>query len=636
MKIGESIGKISEEIEEFNRIANLVESKDYVKTFLRNHGNDVLLKMLNACRDSSIKKYNNKKRADREYGEFLQGLKINTYTDPKKINGLLIHFKELVSNSQNKGIRAFSVDFYKMTLREYLIKDYPNLQKLLLTVEIEEREYSTIEYLEIVLNNRKQYNVSVESIKVFYELYWFKRLSDEEHLKISKKMDENTILDSQTKNNALSKKESVKKRDDVESKKNEMLEKRELKRDQALIKRLDRLETEANKMEIFFKSNEKNLEENKKIDISFEHRISKLEKQLSKLENNFDLTIKKIQEDYHDSKKTMIKDFELKNEEQKNFIFKKYDEALANIDSRIIESIEQSKRELLKINLDTALLPLKGDKVQNIKNEVTFIKFWINYLSDNYEIALSVEEAIIYHSIFKTLSYIVSDKFNIIRSWIESLGFEEDVRIESASPLWMNRLDWLGLSSHLEGSKRNKLGVISNYNIAIAEAYLIPQLTRWKLSTISSTHKLFLISSIDEKDRLENKEIFTLAGVVPREDLFKFKTNKNLTNNEQFSMSKGMPKVSLDSYVKWILPRSKDSLRREVVDLVQDKFQIKTPEALYENFMSLLSNLEIYFDYLEAVEISLDATLKPYVESYYGGEKYIQLKGYVLGILENE
>jgi hypothetical protein len=367
-----------------------------------------------------------------------------------------------------------------------------------------------------------------------------------------------------------------------------------------------------------------------------EHKILKIDDLLFNLKNNTDLVLKKQQTSNFDFKKSIIKRIELKNSQVKNEIMQKYDQALENINARIFESIERSTRDLLKINLNTGYLPVVGEKVQSVKNEITFVRFWISYLSKNYEIGLSLEQAVVYHTIFKSLNYIVLDSLTLAKSWIEALGHEENVRQESASPLWVSRLDWLGVATYLESIEKNKIAIISNYNIAIVDAYLLPQLTRWRLSSQSSSQKVFLVSAVANKDKIENKEIFTIASSVPGEEIIRFDLEKNVSNSESISVSKGMVKVSFDAYRKWIITSNNHGLRRAIVEIPKDKFQIVIPDFVFENFICLTSNLEIYFSFIASVDISIEATVKQYVVGYYGEEMFVSYKQSVLGMLEHE
>lgn len=425
-------------------------------------------------------------------------------------------------------------------------------------------------------------------------------------------------------------------------------------KDTDLMKRLSELEKDFNQIKKLINSGEKEKESDliKRVQdaegrsLSFEKdmenlkglvgRISEVKKENSRIEEKFTKKIHDVGESIKEITNRQTKDFNKQLEAAKSNYDVVLAAAISGQNERLLNAIEENKKGFLRINEETKPFRKVSDKHQNIVKENIFISAWHNYLSKSYEINLTLEEAVIYHTLFKSCSYLVVEEFSIAKSWIEALGMEGEAKLDAASPLWVNTLDWYGLFCHLSKESPNlKIGVVTNFDVALTESYLFPTLEKWSWSGKNDNQKLFLVSSTDIS-RVTVSNIFSAAISITEDSFSSASLKHDVSPKEPFLLDRYMPKVSSDTLSEWSRPSSFASLRRILVDIPKSKDNILVSEGCYKNFKSVYGNLLKYFTPKSAMSISLSATLEPFLRNNYGEERAINVISYIKEISGNE
>ena len=301
------------------------------------------------------------------------------------------------------------------------------------------------------------------------------------------------------------------------------------------------------------------------------------------------------------------------------------------IDSKIREIVEDEKRKFFEIDFRPVWLEKAEGKRENIGQEPVFLSAWKAYLSSKYEIYLTDEQLVVAHCMLKTFSYSIFNEEKILQSWLEMLGVEENTFIESANPLWTRRLDWIGLSTHLEDqSHPRRFGIMREFDTAIVGAYLVPQLAKWNKSSIQENIHLYLVPAANSLDKLDYTEIVHLAPVYDMNIAGSCSLEKKIPAN-QFQLNKYIPRVQEKNLDSWIIRQSEILFREELIVVPSKNFQIDIPLELLDSFNALYPNLNVYLTEQSAKSVALKLTIGGYLTKRYGEEIGSSYVDFVMG-----
>lgn len=618
---------------ELERISTLIQNDENLKSILRKHSKDIWNKLFDKYQANLEKSNYDKKQRIRSLQGFEKDLGTNNSIPEKKHLTIVSNLARDMKDKGRKG--SFYRDFYIKTLLKHFCED-PNFSKFLLEFEFDnsQERYPTAEIVKAGIDHCIKYGFPKKTVHELYEYVHFERLVPEDEKTIFEKHSKDDVLldvfeDFKSKIQSLEKSISTIK-----------LEMQEIKRsppNENIIKhvQIEHSPIPASKfteIETKIDSLSREIESIKKSTVT----SGEFKREISRLEENFNKKNTDTNEDIDDLRSKLTKEILRKNNDLQIEINEKYDNALSELNLRLVKAIEENKKGFLRINEDTKLLSKVGEKFQNILKEPIFVHAWINYLSDKYEINLSLEEAVIYHSIFKSCNYIAVDDFLIVKSWIETLGSEDDTRIDSASPLWVNTLDWYGLLAHLENSNENyKIGILTNFDTALTESYLLPTLDKWFISGKKEKQKLFLVHS-SGKEKLTQPNIYSLVVKLPFGQARTESLAVDISSMDSFPLDKMMPKVKASTLLEWTQQVKDTSFRKAIVEIPKMKDGIHVPESCYLNFKRLYSNLSKFFSQKDSFKISIDSVVRPYLETTYGSERAQTILTFITQMAENE
>ncbi len=601
MKLGSFISDLPLSEEEFQRLASLLDSDKILLEILQKYG--------------PLRVNKTRKVLAKEF-------KLKGINDPNLLMKRVIDFLKIGmigDRRKNQYLR----EFYGYCFVSYLVDEKPKIQNYMKIAPIGSSS-STFDILKKMIDASEKVGVSLEDIYFLYKYWWFKRMSPDE---------ENTLFKELLvkKENHYSKDSSKEVTEDyvnlVENKVNQYSREiknsiKELKKEIKALKGTDK-ETEKKCKDLFKNIETINLslsETAKSQDLgAIKQGVKKWDDKIRSLEHR----IKKEIQDADRSFRSLVSSGQ---EEIQNKFLENTIEHQKLIDEKIKEVVENEKRKFFEVDFRPVWLEQVEGKREHIAQEEVFLGTWKDYLSSRYDIYLTDEQVVIYHTFLKCMNYSIFSELQILESWIEMLGFEEQTFVESTNPLWTRRLDWIGLSSHLEDqSKARKLGIMKDFDTAIVGAYLVPQISRWCGSSIQDSMHLFLIPSENNPDKMNFNEVVNIAGLFQKE-FFPEVTSSRKLPNHKFDLNKYMPRVQEKNFKKWILEPEETIFRKELVDTPEKSLEIKIPEEVLKNFNKLYINLKPYLIEASAKRVAISLSLEPYIRTCYGNEmlgKYI-------------
>jgi hypothetical protein len=210
---------------------------------------------------------------------------------------------------------------------------------------------------------------------------------------------------------------------------------------------------------------------------------------------------------------------------------------------------------------------------------------------------------------------LITDKPNVLTRLWKALP-DGETKLLVASPLWITDIDWkAGLEYLSEPDTRPRLLVLSDFDVAIQETYLIPSLLGWISSQSPlSANRIVLVPSNNE-----------LAGVSPRV----FEVATLLTQDAAFvrglekltiTMKDLPPTLELQQSAATIV--SYEHLQnvpaeRELRRYVSNS-GVSLPNSVAENFISLYGGLQSFLSANDAAFVAQSAILLPWVQASRG------------------
>ena len=629
MKLQEIIKNSRFDDVEIERISALLQSDDNLKGIIKKYSRELWISYLENYQHKLEKNKLDKKQRHRSTQVMEMDIGTNNSIPEKKHLTIVSNIARDIKDKDKKG------DFYKSFYINALLKYFSEeqgLYKFLSEYDLNfDNQIPTSEIIKTLLKNDISYGYSKKKVKEMYEYLHFERLSSNDEKEI--------FLTNIREDKLLEIIEELKiKMNSYETQFNLLKNQKDInpsaptERVIEIVKNNDELNPKIKGIEESIGSVSKELEAIRKSTVT----AGDFRRETSRLDESLNKKISDTQDDLESAKTKLLKEISKKNDELLQEVHEKYDQAFSELNLRLVKAIEENKKGFLRINEDTKILAKVGEKHQNITKEPIFIHAWLNYLSNKYDVNLSLEEAVIYHTVFKTCNYISVHDFILPKSWIEAMGFEEETRVDSASPLWVNTLDWYGLVTHLENTSDTfKVGVLTNFDVALTESYLFPTLDKWFISGKKEMQKLFLVSSVS-KEKIVQPGVYALVAKLPYGQAGEFSLINDISNMDSFQLDKAMPKVKTSVLLEWTLKSKEESFRRAIVEIPKDRDGVIVPDSCYLNFKRLYSNLCKYFSTSDSFKIAMDTIIRPYLMSSYGLEKAETTINFIYEMVENE
>lgn len=619
MKLGDAVQSIDFAESEMERISSLIRTDENLNKILRKESSGVFGYLIDKQEKGIAKNSKSKKEANRTIRNMHTDLGIHGIPAPKRAATILRNLSRNLTSKQFKG--KFSRDFYEECLAAYFINNHPELQKLLLNEDCEEK-LPPEKIFSLIIQKSTSYSVPKDSLRVLYLYWWFERSEElEKQLENDNEIDHILSITRDLQKEIESMKGELEKINETSSSSSDPSE---LKIDKEAIEKIINEKTKSDssveELKAFIEGVRDDSASRDSVS-QIQNSINSAETKIKKLQNNLKLLKDSVPEQIEKSEKDMRKKIREELEGEIAKVHEKYTAEIETINERLLKTIDSGKRDLLEMNGEVFTHKVFTQERKQLAQEEILINAWQAHMSQNYGKHVTLDEAAAYHTIFKSLSYVVVEDKILCKSWVEVMGMEDRTCIENSSPLWVSRLDWLGLSVHLEQAGNQLFsGIVSDFDTGVVEAYLLPTLKKWLDSKKNTNQKLFLVPSASKENAIDYSSIFSVAGKIPSAGLKGASLKVNLSDKGVFRIDQALPVISYSKYKGWIEEHNPSEFRRVMIEIPFERDKIKIAEDVLGNFSSLMNNLDKYFKKNDAFRLAYNVVVKPFVEANYAAE----------------
>ena len=265
--------------------------------------------------------------------------------------------------------------------------------------------------------------------------------------------------------------------------------------------------------------------------------------------------------------------------------------------------------------------PQPKKKMKTISDEEKFIFHYAKNLEKQAEISTDLVQAFIYHRVFTEMPVIILEQASLFSSWVNTLGWEENVLEYSTSALWTSEENWKAGAHALMAKNENvpRFVMIHNFDLALVDCYLAPFLHAFRnTKTFFPGNKLVLVSS--EQDVIsEYHDILRYGSCIKALD---HKKERSLTTFLE------PPKLAFNSsediYVPFSTYLSWSTSDRENSQGLKDLWracQINVPDEQRSLASLLYDSLNDKLSQSEATLASIYHTVKIWSESKFDDEQ---------------
>lgn len=215
--------------------------------------------------------------------------------------------------------------------------------------------------------------------------------------------------------------------------------------------------------------------------------------------------------------------------------------------------------------------------------------------------------------IMKNSRIVLTDRPNIILG-ILSAALNVDIQRFSASPLWINSSDWAEGIKLLRDKSESHIIVLSDFDVAIQESYLVPTLSHWfDDPSGNSLSRLVLVPSKPLLSAVSNR-VLEMSSVLEFDS--KWISRSNVKTDTRSSHHKNDNSVSLEEILGFSVSPNvefESNLKKFANNL-----GIDLPPRLASQFVNLYMALSKELPDNEAGGIALEVTVLPWVRSVRG------------------
>ena len=515
-----------------------------------------------------------------------------------------------IGNSSHSFHRE-GLELYKKSVVYYLDKKHNEFNEILTDEQIDlEENFLTNNYFEELEKKIEARNIEVsKSICEFYLLWGFPR--DEEldnkyklvpvdNLEVNAPVSKVIEVTDGIKNDLVALEKAIEKvKFRVES---DYVEKKELK------KKLKEIDLQIDII--------KNLAEKAQNNADFD-------KSIYHLKNNFSQQGKEVK-NHSNHIKQLLKNQRLDKKNEKRLT--KIESEILKIQNNhgnLIEKFELTKENIqsllrFKQNLRTGSLKVLPKK--KYVSEKEFILKWYSELENGDWFKISLDQAVVYHTIFKTSLVSILEDSSLFESWLSSLGWMPGNKIIAVNPVWTREEDWVDGVQHLQGGTIVNFMpslTIHNYNCGIPEASFFPTLLRLTKQKDDVRVVLVPSESIEEKVR---SELLTIAPLISRNDIHNGLGN-SIGSTIEYKAYRGSATEIIpgENFHQWDIGgiSATGSSEKAILEIAKGT-GIIFPNNLFERFCGLLRGLSKYFNEDDSMVLAGKYTLFPWTETELG------------------
>jgi hypothetical protein len=210
---------------------------------------------------------------------------------------------------------------------------------------------------------------------------------------------------------------------------------------------------------------------------------------------------------------------------------------------------------------------------------------------------------------------IITDKPEVISSLWKALqdGEEKDIFV---SPLWLTEQDWkVGIDFLSDPEAPPRLLVLTDFDVAIQESYLVPVLKAWLLRQNSScANRIALVPSNVELDDVSPK-IFEVATLITQDASYLREMDKFTGRIKEPLVS---PLVSQPSSAVFSSERIRNATAEQELRRYVWTAGVVLSSAITERFICLYEALQALLSPVDAASIAQSAVLLPWVRAHRG------------------
>lgn len=478
---------------------------------------------------------------------------------------------------------------YRRILVQFVINRMKNLDNLLRDEEIDQTLSSTSDIFKKIISQKDNYRVSLSEIATFYELWWFPR---------------DASIEEVFKKNVSS---------------NDAAAMGDIKRD--LSKQIDssarEIESVQRQIELLTRNYEADIH---KLKASVE-RLSTDQKRIhAELEKSNDNTTRgldnirkevrsKPDQNAIKELRTSVRDLEAEIQELNSSL------------KKIGKTIEDQNREMGRINekIGRKFLGATGQSGKGVRKidagknripEEDFVFFWMSKLSGTPFATIQFDDLLATHLFFKAFRCIILQDSALYDSWLSAMGWKKFLHTAAADPSWIKRESCIDLETFCSIEDAPNVFKILNFNSALVEGYLLPNVLPWMDREEFIDRKIALIATPDEEGALKEAVqhfpcMLSLNGRLESSPVRK---------NHQQPTYNPKTDVFISTLVIWHIDAPADTASISELLNALGGSDVQLPPAVLSMFSQLLTNLQVYFDHNSSMLTAYQFVIMPWLK----------------------
>jgi hypothetical protein len=277
----------------------------------------------------------------------------------------------------------------------------------------------------------------------------------------------------------------------------------------------------------------------------------------------------------------------------------------------ISRQMKDHRSRIESIESPTAVAAVAKAKKSDGTTAHAVIKKWVEVFGDVGVPSKSVGSSWILLELIRRSRVILTDKPQLLTGLLSAFPGGE-LRSIVASPVWISELDWKeGLDFVSEDVGAPRFLLISEFDVALQEAYLVPSLIAWMLNASPLSANRIVLVPADSELVSVSPRVLELATVLTRNAAY-IGDMQRLGN----TIVDSPPTLDLLQSGATILGYSSSKKVSTEDDLRQyaANYGVVIPQRILENFASVYEGLRAFLGARDAAYVARDSTLLPWVK----------------------
>jgi hypothetical protein len=258
-----------------------------------------------------------------------------------------------------------------------------------------------------------------------------------------------------------------------------------------------------------------------------------------------------------------------------------------------------------------------------LATELDFVNTWLHHLSQAYDIVLMFEQAVALHRAFLGTPVVVCDRIFAL-SWIHCLSWQPFTMHLAASPTWSAEEDWAPGAEHLfrrEVGGKPQFVVIHNYDVGLADCYLVPSLVLWGLRRdAGALSKLFLLPSAH--DHVPTRQILEHAPCFANNTYI---TTRPLQLKDGIRFPQPLYRDPPMGAEPKVVAQWSSQNPRIAFPSIQRALKCRLPYDLVASFERMAASMARYVDDSASIAVAMHHQVVPWVQVAHGEAKAAEL-----------